>query len=56
MRFPKDCTEECEHCKITETSIYDMTIYCELLDEECEAVYLEDYSLPCPKYKGRIKR
>jgi hypothetical protein len=53
MRFPKDCTEECPHCRIHETSIYDVVIYCELLDEECEAEYKNEYSIRCPINKRR---
>lgn len=53
IRFPKDCTEECPHCRITETSLYDMSIYCDLLDEECDAEYINDYSIRCPENKRR---
>lgn len=47
--FPQDCDNRCPHLRVYETSMMNMAIYCELLDEECDMAEQEDYSILCPK-------
>lgn len=50
--FPHDCDQRCPHFRVYETSIMDMAVYCELLDEECDLAMQDEYSIPCPKREG----